>query len=197
MGSSLSIGHRLALAVLLLVLLLPVLALLGFFTVGAVLAAPASAPGRADLVVVLGGDDGVRYARGRELVLAGLGSRLMLINPSEKVKKDVVASLPGTELLLDDAPRSTWEEAQAVRRLMLNRGFKTVLVVSDPPHMLRLRYSWSSQLRGTDMSYTLVATSPAWWPGWRWWSDPDASKFVGNEVLKLGYYVVRYRFGFF
>jgi hypothetical protein len=51
-------------------------------------------------------------------------------------------------------------------------------------------------LRGTGLDYTLVATTPPWWPGWRWWRNPGASDFVGNEVLKLGYYVVRYRFGF-
>ena len=70
------------------------------------------------------------------------------------------------------------------------------VVVSDPPHMLRLRYTWGSVLRGTGMDYTLVATAPPWWPGWRWWRNPGASDFVGNEVLKLGYYVLRYRFGF-
>ncbi len=69
------------------------------------------------------------------------------------------------------------------------------MVVSDPPHMLRLRYTWGSVLRGTGLAYTLVATSPPWWPGWRWWRTTESASFVGNEVLKLGYYVVRYRFG--
>ena len=86
-------------------------------------------------------------------------------------------------------------EAVTVRERMQAEGLRTVMVVSDPPHMLRLRYTWGSVLRGTGIDYTLVATAPPWWPGWRWWRNPGASDFVGNEVLKLGYYVVRYRFG--
>ena len=89
----------------------------------------------------------------------------------------------------------TWGEAKVVSERMQAEGMRSVMVVSDPPHMLRLRYTWGSVLRGTGLHYTLVATTPPWWAGWRWWRNPGASDFVGNEVLKLGYYVVRYRFG--
>lgn len=66
---------RTAIMLLLLLLLMPELALLGFFTAGALLAWPAELPRRADVVVVLGGSgDGARYVRGRELVLAGSGA---------------------------------------------------------------------------------------------------------------------------
>jgi len=180
-------------------LCLPELALLGFFSTGALLAAPAGAARPVDAVVVLGGDAGVggRYARGRDLVLAGYSKRLVLLYPSAVQLRDARARLPGVEIVDSMNERGSWGEAMAVRDLMRLEGLRTVMVVSDPPHMLRLRYTWGSVLRGTDMDYTLVATTPTWWPGWRWWRNPQASDFVGNEVLKLGYYVVRYRFGFF
>ena len=178
-------------------LCLPELALLGFFTTGALLSAPAGEARSVDAVVVLGGDGGTggRYARGRDLVLAGYSNRLILLYPSATEIKDALAKVPSVDIVDSMDGRGSWGEALAVRERMQAEGLHTVMVVSDPPHMLRLRYTWGSILRGTGLDYTLVATTPPWWPGWRWWRNPSASDFVGNEVLKLGYYVVRYRFG--
>ena len=178
-------------------LCLPELALLGFFTTGALLSAPAGEARSVDAVVVLGGDGGTggRYARGRVLVLAGYSNRLILLYPSATEIKDALAKVPSVDIVDSMDGRGSWGEALAVRERMQAEGLHTVMVVSDPPHMLRLRYTWGSILRGTGLDYTLVATTPPWWPGWRWWRNPGASDFVGNEVLKLGYYVVRYRFG--
>lgn len=189
---------RFALTVLVLFLCLPELALLGFLTTGALLSAPAGEARNVDAVVVLGGDPGTggRYARGRDLVLSGYSQRLILLYPSAAQISDARASIPGVEIVDAMDGRGSWGEAMAIRRRMEAEGLRTVMVVSDPPHMLRLRYTWGSVLRGTGLRYTLVATSPPWWPGWRWWRNPSASDFVGNEVLKLGYYLLRYRFGF-
>lgn len=187
---------RAGLALLLACLLLPELALLGFFTAGALLSGSAQLPQTADVVVVLGGGDGARYERGRELVKAGFSDRLLLINALAAERKDAQAKLPHVEILFDDQPVNTWQEAQAVRARMQARGMHTVLVVSDPPHLLRMRYTWFSVFLGTDLSYTLISSNPPWWSAWRWWANPLSTSFVEEEILKLGYYVVRYRFGF-
>ena len=147
-----------------------------------------------DVVVLGGGAD--RYPRGRDLVLAGYSKRLLVIGANEQERKDQLARPPFAELLFDNTPRNSWEEARAVRAHMQAKGWHTALVVSDPPHLLRVAYAWSSALRGTDLSYTLVSSDPPWWPGWRWWRHPSASSFVGDEVLKLGFYLLRYPFGF-
>ena len=188
---------RFALTALVAFLCLPELALLGFFTAGALLSAPAGEARTADAVVVLGGDLGAggRYARGRDLVLAGYSQRLILLYPSAAQISDAQARVPGVEIVDSTPVQGSWGEALAVRQRMHAEGLRTVMVVSDPPHMLRLRYTWGSILRGTGLHYTLVATTPPWWPGWRWWRNPGASDFVGNEVLKLGGYVLKYRFG--
>ena len=186
---------RIAAAFLLLFLLLPELGLLGFFSAGVVLSSPAAAPHDVDLVVVLGGSAD-RYPRGRELVLAGYSKRLLLISPSAAERKDAQTRLPGVELVFDDTPGHTWDEARMVRAHMLASGWHTALVVSDPPHLLRVAYAWSSAFRGTDLSCTLISSDPPWWPGWQWWRNPRAAAFVDNEVLKLGYYLLRYPLGF-
>lgn len=189
--------RRLTWCLLFAFLLLPEISLLGYLTAGAVLAAPAGVPHAADVVVVLGGDgSGGRYTRGRELIRAGYGRQLVLIEPNAVNRKDALANLPGVVIWDDILPGNSWGEAKVTRARMQAKGWKSVLVVSDPPHMLRLRYAWSSNFWGSDLSFTLVATNPPWWSAWRWWTNPQSSSFVGDEVLKLGYYVLRYRFGF-
>ena len=71
------------LRLLLLMMLLSGLAGLAYLCAGAWLAWPAAQPRHVDAVVVLGGGDGARYARGRELVLAGFAQQLVLIEPND------------------------------------------------------------------------------------------------------------------
>jgi len=176
--------------------LVPVSVGLCCWVTGAVLSCPAELPRRADLVVVLGGDDATRYVRGRQLVVSGYSQHLLLSNPSDAARQDVLKSLQDVDVQFDSWPQSTWQEAQCVHAWMQANGWKSVLVVSDPPHLLRVGYAFASNLRGTGLSYALVATNPSWWSAWRWWQNPVSKNFVISEVVKLIYYVGRYRFGF-
>ena len=189
-------GRVIAWLALLVVLCLPELALLAFFTAGAVVSSPAEQPRPVDVVVVLGGGDTDRYVRGRDLVLAGYSKRLVLIEPNHVDLVDARATVPGVEIWDDFGPRTTWAEVTNVRARMQADGLRTVMAVSDPPHLLRVRYTFGSIFRGSDLAYILIASDPPWWSTWRWWQHPRAAAFVDSEFLKLGYYVVNYRFGF-
>ena len=186
------------------VILATILLCAGMFLVcaGWLLALPAGSATTADAVVVLGGGgDNDRFLRGRSLVAEGWSSRLVLIHPTKQEVSEAkslmsVAGLRPTNLLVDDRPAAnTWQEAMSARRLMTEQGWTRVLVVSDPPHLLRVNYAWSSVFAGTGLSFTLIRTDPTWWTDWRWWRNPRATLFVKEEVLKLAYYLARYRFG--
>ena len=137
---------------LVLLLLLSVFAGLGYWGAGGILSFPAASPQRADVAVVLGGDGGARYARGRDLMLQGQSSRLLVINPSDAERQDAQKTLRDRDVYFDSTPRSTWQEAQTVRFWMQVNGWQSVLVVSDPPHLLRVGYAFASNLRGTGLT---------------------------------------------
>ena len=125
-----------------------------YFTAGFVVSLPAELPRHVDAVVVLGGDAGTggRYARGRDLVLAGFRGRLILIHPGVSERKDAAVKVPSVEIVDSFLSRNSWEEAKTVRARMEAEGLRSVMVVSDPPHMLRLRYTWGSIFRGSDLT---------------------------------------------
>ena len=163
---------------------------------GTVLASPAARPQPADVMVVLGGDhDGARYARGRQLVLDGYSRRLWQSNPKTAEREDALAKLPGIAVHFDNEPGNTWQEAEAVQAWMQAHGYKSALVVSDPPHLLRVGYAFASNLWGRGLKFTLIASEPTWWSTWAWWQNRESALFVKSEFPKLGYYLVRYRFG--
>jgi uncharacterized SAM-binding protein YcdF (DUF218 family) len=162
---------------------------------GGILQFPATQPVHADAVIMLGGGDGFRFAKASQLVRGGYAKTLMLSHP---VPSDLMGAgqLKGVRLFTNKDSDSSWSEAQAMRRWMEENHIQHVLVVSDPPHFLRLAYTWYSVFRGAELDYTFVASEPSWWSAWRWWDNEEAALFTGTEVLKLAYYLARYRFGF-
>lgn len=168
-----------------------------FVGAGALLSTPAVAPHHADAVVVLGGDPtvGGRYALGVELLTAGYARRLVLVLPSAAQIADAAKRSIGVDALDDPAITGSWGEAVAVHAYLRGHGLQSALVVSDPPHMLRLQYAWGANFRGSPERFSLVATRPPWWSAWRWWQSPQGAAFVQNEVPKLLGYIWHYGLG--
>lgn len=188
----------------LLLLVLPVLALVAFFRLGAWLAAPAAEPIVADAVVVLGGDgDNGRAARAGELFRAGFVRQVVLTGGSGKpgaaldapadprVKLLTGMGVPSSALLFDSASRNSWEEALNGGRMMDEKGWRRVLVVSDPPHLRRLALAWGHALRNDRQQFVLVASAADWWHPDDWWRDQRSAHFVRRESLGLVFYALR------
>ena len=171
------------------------------------LPAPAGLPNEADAIVVLGGGSGDRVARSLQLLEAGYAPQLVLTGATP----DGVAGTPGVHEIQDARadfllrnkvqpdkihyvfPSSnSWQEAHSTLELMQDMGWSRVIVVSDPPHMLRLAYTWRRAFRSHSQSFILVATEPAWWNPVLWWRNQSSFTFVASEIVKLVYYVVKY-----
>jgi uncharacterized SAM-binding protein YcdF (DUF218 family) len=188
----------------LLVLLLLGLSLLvrqaGFY-----LQAPAEAPQKSDLIVSLGGDIGERSEKVAELYRAGFGGKVLLTGiagsppgPRQqfldwRAQYLVAQGVPADSLLLDAAANNSWEEAAAVLQLMRERGWKRVLVVSEPPHLRRLSWTWSRVFEGSGLEFRLIASPMTEWHPDAWWHEERSGIFVITEYLKLAYYVAKRR----
>lgn len=166
---------------------------------------PQGKPIKADLVVILGGGVGERLKKGVELYRQGYTNKI-LVTGFPEIDRDVLPTyskwrmkylieqgIPMKTLILDDSAKNSYEEAMAIKKLMLKYRWHRVLVVSDPPHIRRLSIIFSSVFENNnDLSFLLIASEPAWWATKSWWSNTISAQFVLLEVFKLGYFFLNY-----
>ena len=183
---------------------LPGFALAAFLHVGSWLAAPATSPVAADAVVILGGDYNNRRARKggelfsdgyvRQVVLtggAGISGARNASTGDPRVKFLLGMGVPASALIFDSTSRNSWEEARTIRRMMDERGWKRVIVVSDPPHLRRLNLALGYVLANAALDFVLV---PGELEGWRpeaWWENEELARYIVREILGLGWYTLR------
>lgn len=167
------------------------------------LEAPGQSPTRADAIAVLGGDDdGERAARAAELYREGIAPRLVLTGLQQGVaaipawlnwRADQLeaSGVPRSALRFELEARSSYTEAVQLLALMRKERWRTLVVVSDPPHMRRLSWMYADVFAGSGVEYVLVASRPDWWRADGWWRDEKSGQFVIQELIKLGYYTAR------
>ncbi|HHE31892.1 MAG TPA: YdcF family protein [Chlorobaculum parvum] len=162
----------------------------------------ATKPEKADVIIVLGGDNGLRVKKGTELFKAGYAQNIVLTGidsryynpnrPNWRERRVMEAGISKKAITVDIWSETTWEEAENTFDLMGKKGWNSALVVSDPPHMLRLYKTWKKAFAGSSKSFILVATDPEWWDPLFWWRDPYSQRFVLSEIKKNFYYLLAY-----
>jgi uncharacterized SAM-binding protein YcdF (DUF218 family) len=177
-------------------------ALLIFITLGFVVSHYSRSPKKADVIVVLGGDNGLRIHKGAELYKAGYSRHILLTgiderfyrpgHPNWRERMIVSLGVPKNAIKVDTSSKTTWEEAVNSSETMKKRGWKSALVVSDPPHMLRLHQTWKKAFEGTTNIFIPVATEPPWWNPLLWWKNRKSFQFVISEMKKNLFYTVMY-----
>jgi uncharacterized SAM-binding protein YcdF (DUF218 family) len=166
------------------------------------LESPGQSPRRADAVVVLGGNDGDRALRALEVYRDGFAPTIVLTGleygaaapPAHLVWRAEfleTRGVPETAIRFEIEARNSYSEAVELLALMRKEGWHTLIVVSDPPHMRRLAWTWARVFEGSGLDYVLVASEPDWWDAGRWWRDEKAGQFVIMEFIKLAYYFAR------
>ena len=161
-------------------------------------------PASADAIVVLGGE-GSGFMRTRhavELYAAGYAP-MVAFSGGTQVKAglawsnaQIAAEMAGQLGLPQDATvvmpdsYSTRDEAIALEQLARERGWTSVIVVTDRFHTRRA----GNTLRALapDVSIVLSTAEDARFDPKRWWQSKDGLVSVVSEVLKLGYYWVAY-----
>ncbi len=177
-------------------------AILLFSSLGFVVSHYSGTPVKADAIVVLGGDNGLRVHKGAELFREGYSRRLLLTGIDERFYKpgrpnwrermSISLGVPRKAIMIDTSSKSTWEEAVNTAETMKKKGWKSVLIVSDPPHMFRLHQTWTKAFKGSSDTFILVATEPPWWNPLLWWMNRKSFQFVISEMKKNLFYTVMY-----
>ena len=172
----------------------------------------ADTPQPADAIVVLAGAfERTFYAA--DLYAAGHAPRIYLSTPArERVHRmlDDLGVLIPTEQeislrvlerkgvptariqVFPIASLSTVEEAQAVKRLLAGRR-ATILIVTSPYHLRRVRMVYADMLAGSEITPRFVATPYEPFPT-DWWHDQSSARQVVLELAKILFYLAGGRF---
>jgi uncharacterized SAM-binding protein YcdF (DUF218 family) len=160
----------------------------------------------ADLIHVIAGPDH-RTDYGIELYKQGLGERIFftggwctdhqLYHGQHARELALEQGVPPEAIASDDSNvTSTYSEAVKLSEYIAQSRFpiRSVIVVSDPHHMRRARWTYRQVLSAeieTQMAPVPFELSPF---QRRWWDDWDSKKMVRDEYLKFVYYIARYRY---
>jgi len=180
-------------------LLVGAIAALFFLSLGILVSQHASHPEKSDVIVVLGGDNGLRVRKGAELYNAGYAAHIVLTGIDERFyrpghlnwreRRMRALGIPNNAIKIDTKSTTTWEEAINTSITMERNGWKSAIVVSDPPHMLRLHQTWSRAFEGSPKKFILVSTNPSWWHRVLWWKERESYQFVISEIKKNIFYI--------
>jgi uncharacterized SAM-binding protein YcdF (DUF218 family) len=106
--------------------------------------------------------------------------------------------IPLEAIAIDDSQvTSTYSEAVKLKELIeqSQAPIHSVIVVSDPYHMRRARWTYR-HLLGVQVSLQMAPIPFELSPYQRrWWTDEKSRQYVKNEYLKIAYYYARYQFG--
>jgi uncharacterized SAM-binding protein YcdF (DUF218 family) len=174
-----------------------------FLSLGLLVSQHVANPEKSDVIIVLGGDNGLRVRKGAELYSAGYASHIILTgiderfyhpgHPNWRERRMIALGVPVKAIKVDAKSKTTWEEAKNTSLTMEKNHWKSAIVVSDPPHMLRLHQTWSRAFEGSSKTFILVSTSPKWWNRVWWWKNRQSYQFVISEIKKnLFYLAVHY-----
>ncbi|MBN2048583.1 MAG: YdcF family protein [Anaerolineaceae bacterium] len=156
-----------------------------------------------DAVVVLGGDrDLSRLERAVAHYQAGYAEWLIVTDTEENyseylsygqyLKREAAKmGVPEARILLTEmSVSSTWEEARAVRKLMLRYEFASCIVVTDPYHSRRSRISFRDDFKAHGLEARMDFTRDHWYRPSRWFLSGRGWQATALEYFKLfGYWL--------
>ena len=187
-------------------LLLSGLLALGLFTItaGHFLTA-VDAFSQADAIVVLGGDGGNFFRVQQGVALFNEGHAPVVVFSGGISLKDAGLACSSAELSLEAAQQlglptnatiiasgaqSTYDEAVNLSRLVQQRHWHSLIIVTDLFHTRRAARTFRTLL--PDMTIYLSAAPDPNYDASRWWQTEEGLVAVFNEVIKLVFYWTRY-----
>lgn len=160
-------------------------------------------PDKVDAIVCLGGGSGERLQKVVELYKKGYAPMVILtasditdaefrefaVDLSKRflIYKDV----PPQSIILEFESDSSYSEAKNVKNFMASKGLHSAIIISDAYHMRRASYVFRKVFHDSNPKLLFVPAEVELDKG-PWWINEKSLVYVFNEVLKLGYYWMKY-----
>jgi len=162
-------------------------------------------PVASDAIFVLGGGDGSRLRLGAEIYEQGYAPMVLTSGkapslpgfdtPFAELAADYLTKLgvPRDRIVPLSTTTSTYEDAIAARNLCQERGWQTILVITDAYHSRRASLTFRRVFADSGTTTVFVASYPEWYDTDDWWRQEKALLAILQEYGKLAYYVYKGR----
>jgi len=162
---------------------------------------------KADAIVVLGGNPGLRAIEAARLYHQGIAPRIIymdvtnravefgfILSEREQTRRLLLSNnVPENALVVvGNAVTSTYDESQAVRDWITKAGAKSILITTDLSHTRRALWVFHKQLEKTGAQVYVHAIQPNGYGLTDWWRHEDGLIAFQNEFIKYLYYWVKY-----
>ena len=163
---------------------------------------------KADAIVVLGGGLETRPFAAAKLYHDGQAPRILLMNvkpspttelgitPTEQelTRKVLLAENVAETNLVEIGNRvaNSYDESLAVRDWVKKTGATRIIIPTDLFHTRRVRWLYAKELAGLNVHVIILAVPPRQYNATDWWRHEDGLIAFQNEVIKFGYYRLKY-----
>jgi len=160
-------------------------------------------PGKSDVLLVLGGGTGAREELGAKLYHQGLAPVVIasgeevslpgIYRPFACISADYleVLGVPLDAIILFTTTTSTRDEALQSLDLAKQKGWASIIVVTDSFHTRRTWLVFRHVYRRSGVQFTMVAAHSSWYQPELWWNDERSLLAIVGEYQKLIYYLYK------
>ena len=153
-------------------------------------------PVKSDIIVCLGGGTVERLNTAVKLYSEGYSKTksIILLGESYDTKKYLESTYPHTHIDQHHEPENTKEEVRYIKKWMLENGYKTALVVTDPSHSRRVSVlDTVLNVKGdSDITLRMVSSEVSWWKAKKYYDDKRSSETVLSETMRILYSILCY-----
>ena len=143
-------------------------------------------PVKSDVIIVLSGGPG-RLEKGVKLYKEGYAPDLLLTNGSEEqlYERALALGVPTDHILMEVKSASTFDNAIFSKEIMLEKHFKSAIVVSSKSHMRRVKVLYDQTFRNSGIRLTYVTGENQTYNPSAWWLEESNRKTTMREYVKL------------
>ena len=145
------------------------------------------APIRSDIVVCLGGGTVERVKKSIKLIEEGYTNKFLLLGESWYNQPYIKKNHPDLVVEIDESPNNTVEEIRFIKIYMKSHGYKSALIVTDPPHSRRVKLLIQAWANKSEIKVLLVSSDVKWWDDEHYWQNERARNAVLHESMKVVY----------
>ena len=188
-----------AVAVGIIMLLIAVAAVAGFFSLGFYLS-PQGTLAKVDTIVAIsGGDTTARTAEAVKLYNDGWAGHIIFsgaaLDPNSPSNAQIMAlaaekqGVPRSAIILDEAAANTRQNASGVATIMSREKFTSIILVTSPYHQRRADITFRREL-GPSVTIINHSSVDQAWRRSKWWATPYSRNITLSELQKVIYELV-------